>query len=108
MSVQKKFKIKKGDTVVVTTGKDKGVKGEVLRVLTEEDRVLVSGVNMKTKHVKPSQQGSGGIEKIEASIHISNVSIVDPKTEKPTRVGYKVLKDGKKTRFAKASGETLD
>ncbi len=104
----KKLKIKKGDTVVVTTGKDKGVKGEVLRVLSEEDRVLVAGVNVKTKHVKPSQAGPGGLQKIESPVHISNVSVADPKTGKPSRVGYKVLKDGKKTRVSKASGETLD
>lgn len=104
----KKLKIKKGDTVVVRTGKDKGAKGEVLRVFKDEDRVLVSGVNMKVKHVKPSQAGPGGIEKVESPIHISNVGIADPKSGKATRVGYKTLKDGKKTRFAKASGETLD
>ena len=104
----KKLKIKKGDTVVVTTGKDKGNTGEVLRVLREEDRVIVSGINVKTKHKKPSQMGPGGLEKVEASIHISNVAIADPKTGKASRVGYKTLKDGKKTRISKASGETLD
>ena len=104
----KKLKIKKGDTVVVTTGKDKGTSGEVLRVLRDENRVIISGVNVKTKHTKPPQMGPGGIDKVEASIHISNVAIADPKTGKPSRVGYKVLKDGKKTRVSKASGETLD
>ncbi len=104
----KKLKIKKGDTVVVTTGKDKGTSGEVLRVLRDENRVIISGVNVKTKHTKPTQMGPGGIDKVEASIHISNVAIADPKTGKPSRVGYKVLKDGKKTRVSKASGETLD
>ncbi|MGM0421927.1 MAG: 50S ribosomal protein L24 [Pseudomonadota bacterium] len=104
----KKLKIKKGDSVIVTTGKDKGVKGEVLRVLKDTDRVIVSGANMITKHNKPGQNSAGGIEKIEASIHISNVAIADPKNDKPSRVGYKVLKDGTKTRFSKASGETLD
>ena len=108
MSAKKKLKIKKGDTVVVRTGKDKGVKGEVLNILKEEDRVIVSGVNMKTKHVRPSQAGPGGIEKIESPIHISNVGIADPKSGKPSRVGYKDLKDGKKTRVSKSSGETLD
>ena len=104
----KKLKIKKGDKVVVTTGKDKGVSGEVLRILRDADKVLVSGVNVKTKHKKPSQLGPGGLEKVEAPIHISNVAIADPKTGKASRVGYKVLKDGKKTRVSKASGETLD
>ncbi len=105
---QKKFKIKKGDTVVVTTGRDKGISGEVLRLITEDDKVLVQGVNLRTKHRKPSQANPGGLEKIEAPIHVSNVAIVDPKSEKATRVGYKSLKDGKKVRIAKASGETLD
>ena len=104
----KKMKIHKGDTVIVTTGKDKGTTGEVLNVLKDSDSVIVSGVNVKTRHNKPSQMGPGGIEKKEAPIHISNVSIADPKTGKASRVGYKVLKDGKKTRVSKASGETLD
>jgi large subunit ribosomal protein L24 len=102
-----KLKIKKGDQVVVLTGRDKGSKGEVLKVLTAENRVVVSGVNMVTKHQKPTQFAAGGIEKKESSIHISNVAIADPKSGKATRVGYKILKDGKKVRVAKASGETL-
>lgn len=102
-----KFKIKKGDQVVVTTGAHKGAKGEVLKVLTSKNRVLVQGVNMVKKHVKPSQVSAGGIEQKEASLHISNVAVVDPKTGDATRVGYKTLKDGKKVRVAKASGETL-
>lgn len=104
---QKKFKIKKGDDVVVLTGKDKGTKGEVLKVLTDNSRVLVQGVNMVTKHNKPSQTSPGGIEKLERSIHISNVAVVDPKSGDATRVGYKILKDGKKVRVARKSGETL-
>ncbi len=101
-------KIKKGDKVVVLAGKDRGVKGEVLKVLTEENRVIVQGVNMVTRHRKPSQLSGGGIEKKEASIHVSNVALVDPKSGEPTRVGYKVLKDGKKVRVARKSGETVE
>lgn len=103
-----KFKIKKGDEVVVLTGKDKGAKGEVLKVLKSDGRVLVQGVNTVTKHTKPSQFSQGGIEKVERSIHISNVALADPKTGAATRVGYKILKDGKKVRVAKKSGETVE
>ncbi len=102
-----KLKIKKGDQVVVLTGKDKGKKGEVLKVLPQEMRVLVNGVNVAVKHNKPTQASAGGIEKKERPIHISNVALADPKTGKPSRVGYKLLKDGKKVRVAKKSGETL-
>jgi len=107
-NAKKKFKIKKGDEVVVLTGKDKGTKGEVLKIITETSRVLVQGVNVVTKHKKPSQLSQGGIEKVERSIHISNVALADPKEGKPTRVGYKTLKDGKKVRVAKKSGETVE
>lgn len=103
-----KLKIKKGDQVVVLTGKDKGAKGEVLSVLREKNRVVVQGVNVVTKHQKPNQLGAGGIQKKELSIHASNVALADPKTGKPTRAGYKTLKDGKKVRVAKASGETIE
>ncbi|MGQ0526980.1 MAG: 50S ribosomal protein L24 [Alphaproteobacteria bacterium] len=102
-----KFKIKKGDQVVVLTGKDKGKKGEVMKVITQTARVLVKGVNMVTKHEKPSQRSPGGIQKKELPIHISNVAMADPKSGKASRVGYKTLKDGKKTRFARQSGETI-
>jgi large subunit ribosomal protein L24 len=103
-----KLKIKKGDEVVVLTGKDKGTKGEVLKVLPKESRVLVQGVNVITKHNKPSQLSNGGIEKKEASIHVSNVALVDPKAGTPTRVGYTTLKSGKKVRVARKSGETIE
>ena len=103
-----KFKIKKGDKVVVTTGRDKGKQGEVLRVLRAEDRVLVQGVNMVKRHTAPSQMSPGGIIEKEASLHISNVAHIDPKSNKPTRVGYKIDKDGRKTRIAKRSGEAID
>lgn len=102
-------KLKKGDQVVVLTGRDKGVKGEILKILTAKSRAVVSGVNIRKKHRKPSQlHPQGGIENVETSIHLSNLSLVDPKTDKPSRVGYKFLKDGKKVRFAKGSGETID
>ena len=103
-----KFKIKKGDKVVVVTGRDKGKSGEVLRVLREENRVLVQGVNMVKRHTRPSAGQAGGIIEKEAAIHVSNVAHIDPKSSKPTRVGYKTLGDGRKVRFAKRSGEVLD
>jgi large subunit ribosomal protein L24 len=104
----KKFKIKKGDKVTVITGRDKGKQGEVLRVLREDDRVLVQGVNMVKRHTAPSQTNPGGIVEKEASLHISNVAHIDPKSNKATRVGYKIDKDGRKSRIAKRSGESID
>lgn len=101
-------KIKKGDKVVVLTGRDKGQKGEVLGVFPKENRALVQGVNMVKRHEKQSQTTTGGIVTREAKIHLSNLAHVDPKTGKPTRVGFKTLKDGNKVRFAKASGELID
>ena len=103
-----KFKIKKGDKVVVRTGKDKGKSGEVLRVLRDEARVLVQGVNMVKRHTRPAVGTPGGIVDKEASIHISNVGLADPKTGKATRVGFKVLDDGRKVRIARGSGEAID
>ena len=103
-----KLKIKKGDKVVVITGRDKGKSGEVLRVLTAADRVIVQGVNMVKRHTRPAAGQTGGIVEKEAAIHISNVAHIDPKSSKPTRVGYKVLGDGRKVRFARRSGEVLD
>ena len=103
-----KFKIKKGDRVVVTTGRDKGKSGEVLEVQRDRNRVLVQGVNLVKRHQKPSQTAQGGIIEKEASVHISNVAHIDPKTDKPTRVGYRLLDDGRKVRFAKGSGEVID
>ena len=102
-------KIKKGDYVVVLTGKDKGRKGEVTKVFPKEGRVIVSGVRMVKRHVRPTQwDPEGGIRSFEAPIDISNVAHLDPKDGKPTRVGFKVLKDGKKVRVAKRSGEVID
>jgi large subunit ribosomal protein L24 len=103
-----KLKIKKGDKVVVITGRDKGKTGEVKQVLPTENRVIVDGVNMVKRHTAPSAGNAGGIVEKEASIHVSNVAYVDPKTDKPTRVGYKTLEDGRKVRFAKRSGEIID
>ncbi len=101
-------KIKKGDTVVVVTGRDKGRSGEVLKVIGDENRVLVAGVNMVKKHRRPSPTAAGGIESMAAPIHVSNVAHKDPKSGKATRIGFKVLEDGRKVRFAKASGEVID
>jgi len=102
-----KLKIKKGDTVVVLTGKSKGTQGEVLKVFPDENRVLVQGVNIAKKHQKPSAAGAGGIQSIESPIHVSNVALLDPKSKKATRVGSKVGKDGTKTRIARKSGEAI-
>ena len=102
------LKIKKGDQVIVLTGKDKGSKGEVLKVLPAERRVVVQGVNIVKKHAKPTQFSAGGIQQKELSIHVSNVALADPKTGEATRVGYKTLKDGKKVRVARKSGETVE
>ena len=100
--------IKKNDTVVVLAGQDKGKTGKVLKVLVDENRALVEGVNMVSKSTKPSAKNpQGGIVKQEAPIHISNLSLVDPKSGKPTRVGIKVAEDGKKVRIAKKSGEEI-
>lgn len=100
-------KIKKGDKVVVITGRDKGKTGEVMQVLTDEKRLIVQGVNLVKRHTKPSAASQGGILTKEATIHVSNVALSDPKTGKPTRVGFKVADDGKKVRVAKRSGEVV-
>lgn len=103
-----KLHIKKNDTVVVLAGEDKGKTGKVLKVLVEKNRALVEGVNMVSKSTKPSAQNpQGGIVKQEAPIHISNLSLVDPKSGKATRVGIKVTEDSKKVRIAKKSGEEI-
>jgi large subunit ribosomal protein L24 len=100
--------IRKGDRVIVTTGRDKGKKGEVIKVMPREDRVLVRGVNMVKRHQRQTQRQQGGIVNKESAIHISNVAHVDPKSGGPTRVGFKTLGDGRKVRFAKKSGEVID
>lgn len=101
-------KIKKGDRVIVLTGKDKGKTGEVLRALPQDNRVVVQGVNVVKRHQRPTPMSAGGIIEKEAPINVSNVAHIDPKDSKPTRVGFKTLEDGRKVRFAKRSGEVLD
>jgi large subunit ribosomal protein L24 len=101
-----KLKVKKGDKVVVITGRDKGKSGEILKVLREENRVLVQGVNVVKRHQRQSMGTQGGIVEKEAPIHVSNVAHVDPKTQKPTRVGFKMDGD-KKVRVARRSGEII-
>lgn len=106
--VKIKMKIRKGDEVVVITGRDKGKKGSVLRVFPEKQRVLVQGVNLVKRHTRPGAGGPGGIVDKELPLHVSNLAHIDPKSDKPTRVGYKVLDDGRKVRFARRSGEVID
>ena len=103
-----KLKIRKGDRVKVITGRDRNAVGDVLGVMPAEGRVVVSGVNMVSRHTKPSRGGTGGIIRKEAPIHVSNVALIDPKTDKATKVGFKTLEDGRKVRFARASGEIID
>ena len=103
-----KLHIKKGDTVYVNSGEDKGKTGRVLQVFINKDRAIVEGIDMMTKHSKPSAKSpQGGIEKMEAAIHISNLNLVDPKTGKPTRIGRKIDSKGKLVRYAKKSGEEI-
>jgi large subunit ribosomal protein L24 len=102
-----KMKIKKNDEVIVISGKDKGKKGRVVKVIPADNKLIISGINMVTKHQKASQQSASGIVSKEAPIHASNVAIVDPKSGSATKIGYKVI-DGKKVRFAKKSGEIID
>jgi large subunit ribosomal protein L24 len=102
------LKIKKGDHVVVLTGKDKGKRGEVLKMMPAENRAIVKGIAMIRRHQRQTANQDGGIISKEAAIHISNLALEDPKDGKPTRVGFKFLKDGRKVRFAKRSGEVID
>ncbi|MBC6439614.1 MAG: 50S ribosomal protein L24 [Rhodospirillales bacterium] len=101
-------KIRKGDRVIVLAGRDRGREGEVLKVLTGENRAIVNGVNMARRHLKPSQTTPGGIEDKELPIQLSNLALVDPKDGKPTRVGFQTLDDGRKVRVARRSGEMID
>lgn len=105
---QPKLKIKKGDKVIVISGSHKGATGEVLKVMPTENRAIVQNVAMVKRHKKPTQMAAGGIEEKERAINISNLALADPKMEKPTRVGYKMLDSGKKVRVARKSGETIE
>jgi large subunit ribosomal protein L24 len=101
-------KIKKGDQVIVLTGRDKGRSGEVIKVMPKESRALVRGVNVATRHQRQTATQEGGLVRKELPIHLSNLALRDPESGKPTRVGFKTLDDGRKVRFAKRSGETID
>ena len=104
-------KIKKGDSVIILSGKDKGKTGKILKILKnkdKQDKAIVEGANIVKKHTKQSATQKGGIESIEMPLFLSKLSLLDPKTSKPSRVGFKFLKDGKKVRFSKKSGETLN
>ena len=101
-------KIKKGDQVIVLAGRDKGKKGEVYQVMPKEGRALVRGINLVRRHQKQTAAQQGGIVSKEASIHLSNLALEDPKDGKPTRVGFRTLDDGRKVRFAKRSGEVIE
>jgi large subunit ribosomal protein L24 len=102
------LKIKRGDTVVVISGKEKGKRGEVERVIPKENRVVVGGVNIRTKHARPSQTNQQGLYTFEAPIHVSNVMLVDPGSGEPTRVGHRFTESGEKLRVSKKSGEDID
>ena len=103
-----KIHIKKGDEVVVVCGRDKGKSGQVTKVLLKQNRVIIQGVATVKRHTAPSANNPGGIIEKEMPIDISNVALMDPKDQKPTRIGYRFLEDGKKVRFAKRSGEVID
>ena len=103
-----KFRIKSGDTVIVIVGKDKGKTGEVQSVDRQKHRVVVKGINIQKKHQKPSQNNPGGMIEKEGTLHISNVSLIDPQTKKPTRVGVEISAEGKKVRVAKKSNQKID
>lgn len=103
-----KMKIKKGDNVVVISGRDKGKSGEVLRVLPTERRLIVQGVHVARRHTKPRMGDPGGIVDKELTIDVSNVAHIDPQSGKPSRIGYKTLDDGRKVRIARRSGEVID
>ena len=103
-----KLKIKKGDNVVVISGRDKGKMGEVLRVFPAELRAIVQGVHLAKRHTRPRMGEPGGIVEKELTIHVSNIAHIDPQSRKPTRVGYRQLGDGRKVRFARRSGEVID
>ena len=102
------LKVRRGDTVMVISGKEKGKRGEVERVLPRENRVVVGGVNVRTRHARPNQQNQEGLYTFEAPIHVSNVMLVDPDSGEPTRVGYRFADSGEKIRVSKKSGKDID
>ena len=102
------MKIKKGDKVIVITGKDKGKTGEVVKAMPKENKVVVAGINMAKRHQKPSQENAGGIVSKEMPIHVSNVALIDPKSGKATRVAMRLEEGGRKVRVAKRSGDAID
>ncbi len=102
------LKVRRGDTVMVISGKEKGKRGEVERVLPRENRVVVGGVNVRTRHARPSQQNQEGLYTFEAPIHVSNVMLIDPDSGEPTRVGYRFADSGEKIRVSKKSGKDID
>jgi large subunit ribosomal protein L24 len=102
------LKVKRGDTVVVISGKERGKRGEVERVLPKENRVVVGGVNVRTRHAQPTQNNQQGLYTFEAPIHVSNVMLVDPNSEEPTRIGYRFTDSGEKIRVARKSGKDID
>ena len=101
-------RIRKGDNVIVLTGRDKGKRGSVLKAMPSEGRLIVQGVNVVKRHTRQTQTQTGGIVEKEAPIHVSNVALLDPASDKPTRVGFRTLEDGRKVRYAKSSGELID
>jgi large subunit ribosomal protein L24 len=102
------LKVKRGDTVVVISGKEKGARGEVREVLPRENRVVVSGINVRTRHARPTQNNQQGLYTFEAPIHVSNVMLVDPNSGEPTRVGYRFTDSGERIRVSKKTGEDID
>ena len=101
-------RIRKGDEVIVISGRDKGKRGNVLKVMSDENRILVQGVHMVKRHQRPSQTQQGGIVEMEASIHVSNVSLIDPDGGEATKVGFRTLEDGRKVRFFKSNSKAID
>ena len=102
------LKIKKGDKVIVISGKNKGAIGEVLKIIPEKNRAMVRGINIVKKHTKPTQNQPGGIKEIESTINISNIAFLEEEKNKPTRIGFKFLEDGRKVRYSKLTGEVVD
>ena len=102
------LKIKKGDKVIVISGKNKGAIGEVLKIIPEKNRAMVRGINIVKKHTKPTQNEPGGIKEKESTINISNIAFLEEEKNKPTRIGFKFLEDGRKVRYSKLTGEVID